>query len=120
MCGKIRDVIAGSVLRVFVILFVPAVLFVPAAVFESAYAVPPGKILEWECAEGKVVFEGTKHAGKGIKCTQCHLEVFRMRHGVTKMTMKEMDDGAFCGACHNGKTSFSTSAEKHCAKCHVK
>ncbi|MBF0457975.1 MAG: cytochrome C [Nitrospirae bacterium] len=95
-------------------------MFIILLVVIPAFAVPPGKMLEWECEEGRVVFEGTKHAGKGIKCTQCHLEVFRMRHGVTKMTMKEMDDGAYCGACHNGKTSFSTSNETQCKKCHIK
>ncbi|MBF0517946.1 MAG: cytochrome C [Nitrospirae bacterium] len=79
------------------------------------------KVLSWECQEaGKVVFNGSKHAGKGIKCTQCHLEVFRMRHGVTKMTMKEMNDGAYCGTCHDGRQSFSTADERYCSKCHVK
>ncbi len=85
-----------------------------------AFAVPPGKVLKWECEEGVVVFSGSKHAGNGIKCTQCHIEVFRMKRGENKMTMAELNEGKFCGACHNGKTSFSTSDERYCAKCHIK
>ncbi|MEO5359231.1 MAG: cytochrome c3 family protein [Nitrospirota bacterium] len=95
-------------------------VFILLVLVFPVFAVPPGKVLQWESDDGRVVFNGTKHAGKGIKCTQCHLEVFRMRHGVTRMTMKEMDEGAYCGACHDGKTSFSTSDERYCSKCHLK
>jgi c(7)-type cytochrome triheme protein len=32
--------------------------------------------------------------------------------------MAEMEKGKSCGACHDGKTAFATTA--NCAKCHKK
>jgi c(7)-type cytochrome triheme protein len=40
-----------------------------------------------------------------------------MKKGGDTMTMKDMEAGKFCGACHNGTKAF---AVKDCAKCHKK
>ena len=32
------------------------------------------------------------------------------------MTMKDMEDGQFCGACHDGDTAFSV--KEACDSCH--
>lgn len=96
-------------------LLVVAVLMVLTVVLAaSAFAVGPGKSLEWEKG-GKVVFSGDAH--KAFKCAECHPALFKMKKSVDGMTMKAMEEGKYCGACHNGTKAFSV---KECAKCHKK
>ncbi len=89
-----------------------AVVFVLVA---SAFAVGPGKTLEFEKG-GKVIFSGDVHKKAGA-CNVCHPAIFKMKKGSDAMTMKDMEAGKFCGACHNGTKAF---AVKDCAKCHKK
>ena len=70
---------------------------------------------------GPVTFKGDIHAGKGLKCTDCHTKVFAMKKGATPkadLTMAAMRKGKTCGACHNGKKAFSVAG--NCKKCHAK
>jgi c(7)-type cytochrome triheme protein len=86
----------------------------------SAFAVPPGKTVEFEGkTNGKVVFDGKIHADKGMKCNDCHTKIFQMKKGTAKITK---DDHAkkYCGECHNGTKSFSMADDGNCAKCHKK
>jgi c(7)-type cytochrome triheme protein len=78
---------------------------------------------------GKVTFDATKHAAKGIKCAECHQtpKLFSQEKGGSKekMTMAAMNKGELCGACHDGtkdnpKKSFSVKTPGDCAKCHKK
>jgi c(7)-type cytochrome triheme protein len=53
-------------------------------------------------------------------CFSCHPSLFpRARKGFTH---DEMDDGKFCGACHDGRTAFPTSGARATCKssCHAK
>lgn len=50
-------------------------------------------------------------------CQDCHSKLFPMGGG-KRMTMADMATGKSCGACHDGKTAFSTKGD--CAKCHKK
>jgi c(7)-type cytochrome triheme protein len=86
----------------------------------SVGAVPPGKTAEWDTANGKVVFDGKVHADKGLKCTDCHSKIFKMKKGSTEMKMADINAGKFCGVCHNGTKAFATSAPANCGKCHKK
>ena len=83
-------------------------------------AVPPGKTLDYASSKGKVTFDGKVHADKGLKCADCHTKpkLFQMKKGGDKMTMAAMNEGKFCGACHDGKKAFSVKAAADCAKCH--
>jgi len=36
------------------------------------------------------------------------------------MTMAKLNEGQFCGACHNGTRAFPTKDMKACTRCHVK
>ena len=83
-------------------------------------AVPPGKTLDYASSKGKVTFDGKVHADKGLKCADCHTKpkLFQMKKGTEKMTMAAMNEGKFCGACHDGKKAFSVKAAADCAKCH--
>jgi c(7)-type cytochrome triheme protein len=49
------------------------------------------------------------------RCTACHPDTFEARAGATKMTMSEMQDGALCGSCHNGRVAFELM---ECSRCH--
>jgi len=105
--------------KFFVLALVVVVTFVMAV---SAFAVPTGKTLEFDGkGAGKVVFDGKIHADKGNKCADCHQSgIFKMKKGTATITMKDINNGKFCGACHNGTKAFSSKDAASCAKCHKK
>lgn len=88
----------------------------------NVMAVPAGKTIEFDNPMGKVTFDGKSHADKGAKCADCHTKpkLFEMKKGKDKLTMKDMNEGKFCGACHDGKKAFSVKTPGDCAKCHKK
>lgn len=70
---------------------------------------------------GPVTFSHEKHKEKAEKCTVCHTKVFQMKRGKSgPLTMAAMQEGKFCGACHDGKQSFGVKDEANCNKCHAK
>src|SRR5512135_2212981 len=83
-------------------------------------AVPSGKTVELDSPRGKVTFDGKVHADKGLKCADCHSKpkLFEMKKGGDRMTMAAMNQGKFCGACHDGKKAFSVKVAADCVKCH--
>ena len=90
--------------------------FVSAA---PVFAVSAGKTVEFAGkGAGKVIFDGKAHAK--IKCNQCHPALFKMKKGSTAMTMKDMEAGKGCGACHNGTATFGVKDTASCGKCHKK
>ena len=51
-----------------------------------------------------------------FQCRVCHSELgFEMRAGANDVTMGEITDGKFCGACHNGKLAWAVD---NCGLCH--
>lgn len=51
-----------------------------------------------------------------FRCVVCHSELgFEMRAGANQVTMDEITQGKFCGACHDGEIAWST---EHCELCH--
>ena len=106
----------GKMKLVSLIALVAAMTFFAA----TAFAVPPGKVVEFDNPGGKVVFDGKAHADKGLKCNDCHTKIFQMKKGAAKITMADMNTGKFCGDCHNGTKAFKTSDAANCAKCHKK
>jgi c(7)-type cytochrome triheme protein len=98
------------------------VMVVTFAMSVSAFAVPAGKTVEFDGkGAGKVVFDGKIHADKGLKCADCHQSgLFKMKKGGEVLTMKDMEAGKNCGACHNGTKAFGVKDAATCAKCHVK
>ncbi len=98
--------------KVFVVTLTLLVLVVLAS---PVIAVGPGKTVEYKLTSGNVVFDGTIHSK--IKCNDCHAALFKMKKGANPATMKDMEAGKSCGACHNGTKAFSV---KDCAKCHKK
>ncbi len=51
------------------------------------------------------------------KCYVCHNNIFQMKAGATKITMEEILQGKFCGACHNGNQAWAAGFDT-CPKCH--
>ena len=85
----------------------------------SAMAVPGGRTVEWETIAGKVIFDGKVHADNGLKCFDCHSKVFPMKKTQGVIKMAEIQEGKYCGACHNGAKAFSTRTDKDkCGRCH--
>ena len=77
----------------------------------------PGN-LTFKNAKGTVVgyFKHDSHTAM-FACKDCHTKIFKYS-GDRKTTMKDMEKGKSCGACHDGKTGFSVKGD--CAKCHRK
>ena len=51
-----------------------------------------------------------------FRCVVCHSELgFEMRAGANLVTMDEISDGKFCGACHDGEIAWSV---ENCDLCH--
>lgn len=87
----------------------------------TAFAVPPGKIIEFNSSPmGKVLFDGSKHKDAGANCKECHTDGMfpKMKQGTVKITMEEIYAGHLCGFCHNGKRAFGTAG--NCNRCHIK
>jgi c(7)-type cytochrome triheme protein len=51
-------------------------------------------------------------------CRVCHDATFSIKRTEAGMTHGEMNKGKFCGACHDGKTSFGVNAFQECKRCH--
>lgn len=66
--------------------------------------------------DSSVKFNHEKHT-KSTMCGDCHSGMFSMNKGKTRMTMEDIYQGEFCGLCHDGKKSFSST---NCGKCHEK
>jgi len=70
---------------------------------------------------GDVTFDHAKHLGqKGVTCKVCHPAIIaKMKAGVNKITMADINKGKFCGVCHAEKKRAFAIAN-NCAKCHIK
>lgn len=53
-----------------------------------------------------------------FRCYACHDQIFPMKKGADKITMKDIADGKYCGNCHNGKVAFGVTFST-CARCHL-
>jgi len=54
-----------------------------------------------------------------FRCYACHDPIFKMQRGADAMTMDQIDDGKYCGACHNGRTAFASDNLSNCSQCHT-
>lgn len=65
---------------------------------------------------GGSVFSHSAHLDMSFPCSECHNKIFTPGPNRVGHTMLDMDSGKSCGACHNGKTAFSSKGD--CQKCH--
>lgn len=64
---------------------------------------------------GTVTFSHSTHTGL-YACDKCHSKLYGTGRSKTRVSMKSMEKGKSCGACHNAKTAFSV--KENCATCH--
>ena len=84
-----------------------------------AYAGIGGGDITMKNAGGNVVFSHENHVvGAGLKCQDCHAKLYTNTKQHKVVTMKAMEQGTSCGACHNSKAAFSV--KENCERCHTK
>lgn len=97
-------------------LLTAAALLVAAS---TAMAVVGGGDVTMKNKGGDVVFSHEAHVeGAGLDCRACHADLYTSSRQHKKVSMKEMQKGKSCGACHNGNKAFS--AKENCSNCHKK
>ncbi|ADU97292.1 cytochrome c3 family protein [Thermovibrio ammonificans] len=75
--------------------------------------------LVFKTKNGDVVFSHVYHVKvKKMHCSYCHPRLFKKRFGADHFTMRDIWQGKYCGACHNGKTAFSARDPRNCSRCH--
>jgi c(7)-type cytochrome triheme protein len=52
------------------------------------------------------------------RCYVCHPALFEMKAGANDVTMKTIDEGRHCGACHDGSIAFNVEFQT-CTRCHA-
>lgn len=65
-------------------------------------------------ATGSTGFSHKSHLANAPDCGVCHPSIFAAGHN-KHFTMKDMEKGKSCGACHNGKKAFGVDS---CVTCH--
>lgn len=76
------------------------------------YDFPPKKNVE------PVLFSHKVHVGRGYTCADCHYKIVPASARKKPVTMREMDTGKSCGACHGFQMAFSTRDANNCERCH--
>jgi c(7)-type cytochrome triheme protein len=75
-----------------------------------------------ENSPGQVTFSHDKHRTKVDKCSACHMRDFKMKRGGSgPITLAAKQEGKYCGACHDGKTTIGGAVVfpiDACDKCH--
>lgn len=95
-----------------------ALAAVPVLLFGGvAFAVVGGGTIIMNNEGGETTFSHEAHVqGAGLQCQECHARLYTNVKQHTSVTMKAMEQGASCGACHNGTTAFSV--KENCESCH--
>ena len=71
-------------------------------------------------ADSAVVFSHVSHVDyESYRCTGCHPKLFHILNTTRRASHREMNRGASCGACHDGKHAFDVRATESCASCHA-
>jgi len=87
-----------------------------ATAISSCATCHPTKELTFEVKDaGNVIFSHKSHTGL-YKCGECHVTLYATSRIATRVSMKEMENGKSCGACHEGKNAFSVKDK--CESCH--
>lgn len=86
-------------------------------------AVPPDFSYGEKNPLGSVPFSHKLHVTeKKLQCPECHTKIFQMKKmaAASQMKMAKLNEGDYCGKCHDGTKAFATKDTKACSKCHVK
>jgi len=66
-----------------------------------------------------VIFSHEVHT-QWLTCTNCHNAIFRKEAGTAKITMDAIDEGKYCGVCHDKVAIAQPSGCKGCHKAKAK
>ncbi len=84
-----------------------------------AFAVVGGGNVIMKNKGGATTFSHEVHVeGAELQCQKCHPKLYTNVKQHKSVTMKAMEQGKSCGACHNGKAAFSV--KENCESCHQK
>lgn len=69
------------------------------------------------------MFSHKKHVMEaGLDCDSCHPDVFQKKRGAAAeagdYTMAALEEGRYCGTCHDGDTAFGVTGPQSCVTCH--
>lgn len=92
--------------------FIPGVTFKPEKMTSNLKDEPMSPRL---AGLPDIIFSHQKHVA-WAGCGMCHPDTFALEAGKTKMSMKEISAGKYCGICH-GKVAFPLN---DCSTCHSK
>jgi c(7)-type cytochrome triheme protein len=68
---------------------------------------------------GNVLFSHEVHTDM-FGCSECHPDLFKPQTGNKPVSMESMENGASCGACHDGDDAFSVAEDaEDCESCHI-
>jgi c(7)-type cytochrome triheme protein len=71
-------------------------------------------------ADSAVVFSHQTHVPlEGNKCLRCHPTPFKLLAPTRSVKHAEMDAGASCGLCHDGRQAFGVRDRDACQACHA-
>ncbi|MBC8209409.1 MAG: hypothetical protein H8E79_09625 [Desulfobulbaceae bacterium] len=87
----------------------------------ACHQLPDDPII-WTAPVKAVIFSHDQHVNDiGLDCESCHSDVFAMKVGAApatgNYTMRALNDGQYCGACHDGETAFASNTQ--CNTCHI-
>jgi c(7)-type cytochrome triheme protein len=94
----------------------------PPTSADQYFTMPPDITLPTaEASPGLVTFRHSSHLdAKQANCTQCHVQRFRILKANVRSPAtpgaRDLHNAQFCGACHDGETSFSVKED--CQLCH--
>ena len=116
MSRFIKPTIISLQARLFINLILAPGLILTPSLIQAEYAdVVLNKRAE-EAGVRPVLFSHWFHRIR-FRCVVCHGELgFEMRAGANLVTMDEITDGKFCGACHDGEIAWSV---ENCDLCHT-
>lgn len=85
-----------------------------AALCGGAFATSDKALLYGGAGQGKVIFDGRLHASKGLRCNDCHSDIFATNKKAL-ITMDNHGESVACFVCHDGVKAFND-----CESCHRK
>ncbi|WP_136796992.1 MULTISPECIES: cytochrome c3 family protein [Desulfosediminicola] len=82
----------------------------------------PYEHIIWEKPVKGVSFDHKVHTMEGgLDCDSCHDDLFEMEAGAAQeaedFSMASLEEGSYCGACHDGSTAFASNTR--CTTCHI-
>ncbi|HEY5974152.1 MAG TPA: cytochrome c3 family protein [Geobacteraceae bacterium] len=67
---------------------------------------------------GSVLFSHKVHLGRGYGCGDCHYKIIPTGTNRKSSTMRDMESGKSCGACHGFAMAFTVKDPNNCERCH--